>query len=154
MKVRPPRMSCTTCGIEKPIEQFPKRGRTCKACVAEYHLRWRTVPANGERMAAKNREYQAANPTRHVDAWRHRVYGLTRESFLGMCAAQGDLCAICAGPFDGTPQVDHDHATGEVRGILCGRCNRGIGYFGDTPDLLRTAADYIDSHNRKRLHSA
>jgi hypothetical protein len=56
------------------------------------------------------------------------------------------VCAICRQP-ERTPgralAVDHDHATGEVRGLLCGNCNRGIGFLGDSAELLESAAGYL-----------
>lgn len=70
-----------------------------------------------------------------------------------MLAAQGGVCAICQQPEaviwvrrSGRPRkmcVDHDHATGEVRGILCGLCNTGIGALKHDPSNLQRALDYI-----------
>jgi len=62
-----------------------------------------------------------------------------------MLAAQGGTCAICDSP-PGSRRlaIDHDHATGVVRGLLCPRCNTGLAYFRDRPELFRTAADYLE----------
>lgn len=58
----------------------------------------------------------------------------------------GNVCAVC-GRTGKTREisVDHDHKTGLTRGRLCMRCNKGIGLFGDNPDLLTTAAEYLYS---------
>jgi hypothetical protein len=78
-----------------------------------------------------------------------RRYGLTVEEFRAMLARQENLCAVCGGPWRGwngqNPHIDHDHATGRVRGLLCASCNSAIGRFGDDPVLLRRAADYLES---------
>ena len=73
--------------------------------------------------------------------------------YRAMLAAQGGLCAICgeAPNPDGVRaasrlHVDHDHSTGVVRALLCTRCNQGIGYMRDRPDLLRLAAEYIERY--------
>lgn len=69
-----------------------------------------------------------------------------------MRAAQDDRCALCSEPFAGSgldraaPQVDHDHATGVVRALLCRACNTALGALRDDPALLRRAADYIERH--------
>ena len=61
-----------------------------------------------------------------------------------MLAAQGGLCAICmTAPAN---HVDHDHASGAVRALLCFNCNGGLGQFKDDPDVLRAAADYVEFH--------
>jgi hypothetical protein len=80
-------------------------------------------------------------------------YGLTQDEFDAMFAAQHGLCAICKNPPAATGwrtmtslHIDHDHITGTVRDLLCGRCNQGIGSLRDDPDLLRAAADYIERH--------
>jgi len=73
-----------------------------------------------------------------------RRYGISVEEADDMFATQGGLCAICrAAP---AKHVDHDHATGKVRALLCFNCNGGLGQFKDDPDLLREAADYVRFH--------
>ena len=72
-----------------------------------------------------------------------KTFGLTPEALDGLIASQGGTCAICDGP----PQhVDHDHATGKVRGVLCGPCNMGLGQFQDDPTRLERASTYLRRH--------
>lgn len=84
-------------------------------------------------------------------------YGITVRQYLEMLSDQGGVCAICAEP----PQkrqlhVDHDHSCcGEgkacqkcVRGLLCSRCNTGLGQFRERSDLLASAANYLQSQNQ------
>lgn len=71
-------------------------------------------------------------------------YNLTPEMLGEMRKTQSNLCAICG--IDGLATllvVDHDHKTGEVRGLLCQPCNRGLGFFRDNEDALLTASDYV-----------
>ena len=71
-----------------------------------------------------------------------RTYGLTVAEFDAMVEAQGGVCACCG---ERDPQhVDHDHVTGRVRGVVCFRCNSGIGQFDDRADLMRSAIDYLE----------
>jgi hypothetical protein len=75
-------------------------------------------------------------------------YGITQEEYDALLEAQGGGCAVCgATPEEEELPVDHDHDTGEVRGILCNNCNNGIGRFEDSPELLRSAADYLEGAN-------
>ena len=64
-----------------------------------------------------------------------------------MLAAQGGVCALCHRPplAGKTLHVDHDHATGRVRGVLCFTCNNALGDFEDDPGRLRGAASYLES---------
>jgi hypothetical protein len=73
-----------------------------------------------------------------------RRYGITAAEADHMLRNQGGICAICrVAPAD---HVDHDHATGAVRALLCFNCNGGLGQFRDDPDVLRAAADYVQFH--------
>jgi hypothetical protein len=71
-----------------------------------------------------------------------RTYGLTVAEADALLTSQAGLCAICeAAP---AVHIDHDHASGVVRGMLSFRCNAALGQFDDEPDRLRRAADYIE----------
>ena len=74
-----------------------------------------------------------------------KSYGLTKEQFLEMLIAQNFSCAICNTKEWGRPSpcVDHCHNTGVVRGLLCNRCNRGLGLFNDNKEVLKNAAKYL-----------
>lgn len=80
---------------------------------------------------------------------RQYNYGLTPSDFAALLAKQDGRCAICR-TNDFTPKrnpgVDHCHGSGVVRGLLCGRCNAGLGQFKDDPALLRAAASYLEAH--------
>ena len=76
-------------------------------------------------------------------AKRYRRYGLTKQQYEAMIAAQQGLCAICkVRPF---AVVDHDHETKEVRGLLCDTCNRGLGLLGDSIERIRAALEYLEN---------
>jgi hypothetical protein len=79
-------------------------------------------------------------------AWRERElkneYGLTLAEVDAMKQAQGGKCLIC--DREASLVVDHCHVSGQVRGLLCNRCNIGLGHFTDDPALLRVAALYLE----------
>mgnify|MGYP001588323314 CR=1 FL=1 len=73
-------------------------------------------------------------------------YGISIEEYCALLSAQGGGCAICGlNPNEEGRKLstDHDHVSGRVRGILCTRCNSGIGMFRDRPDLLALAIRYL-----------
>ena len=129
----------------------------------EYAHRWRAAnpekaravarkycATNRERVREYNRKWYAAHPEK-VRAYRRRAklrsnYALTVEEFDAMVAAQGGRCAICGEIPSGSRSVldvDHDHATGTVRGLLCHGCNKATGFLHDNPDLLQKAINYL-----------
>ena len=67
-----------------------------------------------------------------------------------MLAKQGGSCAICNSAKPGCSRkyftVDHDHQSNKIRGLLCARCNPGLGFFMDQPELLRAAIHYLETH--------
>jgi hypothetical protein len=66
---------------------------------------------------------------------------MTEADYDALLVAQGGCCAICRERQAFV--VDHDHATGAVRGLLCNRCNTGLGHLGDSPILLLRAIEYL-----------
>ena len=59
-------------------------------------------------------------------------YGMGIDEYEHLLQQQGGVCAIChRAPVDRALHVDHDHTTGQVRGLLCAGCNIGMGYFND-----------------------
>lgn len=90
------------------------------------------------------KRYRQKNPSRRRHTEIRNRYGLTIEQYESLLASQGDRCAICRCEFAGTPYVDHNHTTNKPRGLLCAKCNFGIGQFNDSPELLLAAAKYLD----------
>jgi hypothetical protein len=118
---------CPQCQDYRPLDMFAsrydkkeKRAAYCKPCTRSY------------------------NRKRRLEI----IYGLTQEEFDFLMMCQDYRCAICGGkPRKYMLSVDHDHDTGEVRGLLCSRCNHKLlGSANDDPERLRKAADYLESH--------
>lgn len=85
-----------------------------------------------------------------TDAYYRRTYHISLEEYIDMAEKQNFVCAICGEEnfamgvnHSGCLVVDHDHKTGEVRGLLCHNCNRALGLFQDNPDLIQRAAKYL-----------
>jgi hypothetical protein len=104
--------------------------------------------------------YTKAEMAAYIREWNFKKrYSITGEQYDALLASQGGVCASCKKPESHTyPSgkvkalaVDHDHETGEIRGLLCFNCNQGIGRFRNDPAVLRAAADYLDAH-KSRSH--
>jgi len=136
------RIACKECAVLfVPIAGNDKFCGGCKATRAAEHHR-----ASMRARRGKWPRYQSFYNLR-------ANYGLSEEDYLKMEAAIGGLCPICTQP----PQphgkykhrffaVDHDHTTGKVRGLLCGRCNAGLGQFADSTERLAGAIRYLETH--------
>lgn len=98
----------------------------------------------------KVHDYNSSHPEQRL-AQRVRKYGLTAEEYKQLIDKQGGKCAICGaniGNAEGDRlYVDHDHATGKVRGLLCTNCNLGLGKFQDSVQLLQKAILYLGDKN-------
>lgn len=99
---------------------------------------------------AKQRERYARwrkNNPRGSRKWQlEYFYGLTLEQWDEMVLAQEGRCDICGLPAELV--VDHCHTSKDVRALLCGICNTGLGHFKDEPARMRAAAEYIERHRR------
>lgn len=115
----------------------------------EYQRAYRS--RNKERLRAKNKEWAQRNP--ELLYWYNvkQRYGITREQWELLFERQGRRCAICRTDTPGGRgkrrgwHVDHDHGTGQVRGLLCYGCNGGLGFFKENPDVLEAALRYLET---------
>lgn len=104
--------------------------------------------ANRERELERHRKYRAANqPNIKAVGLKYR-FGITIEQWQTLLDAQGGKCKICGTSDPGGKlkwHTDHCHNSNTIRGILCHRCNVGVGHFKDNPELLRRAAEYLEN---------
>lgn len=120
----------------------------CRKCRREYRQKWLSVNGNKERLRGFQREWSQTNKV----YWRERMlrnkYGLTEAEYDDISNNQGGVCKICGGKNNSTGTekrlvVDHDHLSGKVRGLLCDRCNQGIGLLQESETVLVSAIDYL-----------
>jgi hypothetical protein len=101
------------------------------------------------RVQARQRAYNQAHKheisVRRQGGHLKRRYGISREDYAALLASQGGVCAICGKPPEKTLCVDHCHATGKVRGLLCRQCNWGLGCYGEDQAALIAALAYLGS---------
>lgn len=93
-----------------------------------------------------DKQKRKSNPDVYRNNALKRRYGITLEHFNSIVESQNKKCALCEDALKlGTKSVhvDHCHETGKVRGVLCARCNLGIGRFGDTIQGLEKAISYL-----------
>lgn len=103
-----------------------------------------------DQVAVRHKEYYKNNKDKKKEYDFHHYYGITIHEYDELLMKQNGVCAICGKPETHIQygkfrplSVDHDHATGKVRGLLCTGCNRGIGFLRDDPKLLNKAAEYL-----------
>jgi hypothetical protein len=115
--------------------------------------RRRSYVARRAKILAQERGYRATRPEGFRNVQYKRRYGITIEQFDQMVADQDGRCAICREGFKPAKKklavhVDHCHKTQFVRGILCARCNLGLGLFKDSAEFLQKAIDYLKGVQR------
>lgn len=142
--------ACTQCGKTKSLEDFHKKpgglhGRVakCKDCTSDLQKANRAKIRECERRWRRNNPEKAEQKRRRQLLRKH--YGITLEDYDDLMDKQANGCAICGEPCKSGKYlaVDHDHETGEVRGLLCASHNVGLGMFGDDPVLLAAAIEYL-----------
>lgn len=151
----------------RTTESRREQAKKHAAHIAEYQKRYRA--ANKEKLRAYGKEYRKTHPPKPRPPGWHagrkpylrefhlmNKYGMTEAGYQELLASQGGLCAICGtddprGKNHNRLHVDHCHKTGKVRGLLCSRCNVGIGSFLDDVAVLQKAITYLKSRTEKHV---
>lgn len=158
--------TCDRCGEFKSYEEFGKSrkhmsGRlpTCLKCsrrkrlISRRGIKQRHYRKYKQRISEFRKEKRRNNPCpsdRSVLRFASglRKFGLTPAMYLEILRSQDMACAICRKRFSDFQYrlaVDHDHETGEVRGLLCGKCNQCLGAFGDNLAGIQKVVDYLEN---------
>jgi Recombination endonuclease VII len=148
---------CKICGVLKPLEEFYRASGArdgyrsdCKVCNLARKKIW--YADNREIVIAKVKKWQRENRDRH-NATQREYRSTHQAEYDELLARQGGGCGICGrAPGKISLHVDHDHETGEIRGLLCVGCNNALGQFHDDPHLLNLAADYVSCDVRPFVH--
>jgi hypothetical protein len=157
-------IQCSACRELKPSAEYQpsvvKAGcGACRACKYKQKREYET--RNAAKVARARSDHRQRNLDHHQETRRAHYrnnptayrgynlarYGITIADYDVMLAAQGGGCACCGAKANRTGKrlfVDHDHDTGAVRGILCHKCNAGIGALGDSVDGVRRALQYLE----------
>ena len=133
---------CYTCEEEKPVDEFGANNQNkdgkCGSCRTCMNLK-------------KKKDHHKSLSTKegrdkHYDKHLRKYYDITIDDFYNMQNEQEGVCKICGG-VDASCRlsIDHCHTTGEVRGLLCGPCNKGIGLLKDNVGLLKQAIVYLEA---------
>lgn len=139
---------CVVC--DGPMDDRHFSAATCSPACSEKRKReraaeWQARPDVAARLNSDEHKQAAAKKSR--DGLLRRKYGIEPSEYDRRVAMQGGNCAICSRPAAestfGLLVVDHDHATGAVRGLLCASCNSGIGLLGDAVEGLSRAISYL-----------
>lgn len=132
---------CSRCNQEKSLDEFGKhptgklgRRPECKVCRRKYEF---------ERYSRAKFKQSDISLKRQLKY----KYDITKEEYEDLKIAQNNTCAIC---FKNKKlNIDHDHETGKVRGLLCWNCNVAIGHLGDSIEILQSAANYLSRYTER-----
>jgi hypothetical protein len=121
---------CSKCGCE----EFYREKTGTKRCVKCQKERMKKIYASD------------AYKSKHRASDRFRRRGCTEAQYNERMQKQAGKCEICGKELWQELRIDHDHKSGALRGLLCDKCNLGIGHFADSPDVLRKAAQYLEKY--------
>lgn len=136
---------CSACDKYKPVSEFfASKKRACGI-----HFICKPCSYLNNRTSRKKR------PRPFMDRHTLKKFNITEEKYREMLDAQGSVYAICGQPETKVQHgnirqltIDHDHDTGEIRGLLCASCNLALGNFKDSPENLSNAIDYLMETHR------
>lgn len=159
---------CIQCLEDKLLSDFGKDKRNisglrneCKDCRNIYEKALRNGNTEYKKQQTENTKqwkknnpdkakilrdrYNKKNPTKMREAHLKFTFNVTLEQYEVMMVEQNRVCKICALPAESGKNlhIDHDHKTGEIRGLLCGKCNMGLGLFNDNYELINKAIEYL-----------
>lgn len=97
------------------------------------------------------REYRKRHPNIRRKSMYKMRYGITLDEYETMLQRQNGVCAICKNGSLCYLTVDHDHATGMVRGLLCKSCNTMLGLAGDSVLILKSAEAYLGEADKEKF---
>lgn len=122
------------CEKIKNINEFSKNNaskdglnKICKSCDSFKRKRFKIL--TGDEKRNKALQYK---------------YGITFSEYKYMYDMQNGCCVICNDKHQSLV-VDHNHKTGDIRGLLCSSCNTGLGFLKDSPEILYNAKKYLES---------
>lgn len=137
--------TCIECGLELPANSKFFTRKELSPDGLEYRCR--------ECNRKIHNKYYLENSAKILSKKREKTYGLSHDEYKRLLRKQEEVCAICGKPETlkikgkvATLSVDHNHNTGEIRGLLCSRCNRGLGVFNDDIGLLKKAVAYLEGN--------
>jgi hypothetical protein len=157
--------NCKKCKISQPLENFNKSLRHkygkniyCKTCVNKntrlYYAK--TVDKRKEysqKYEKERRDRPKDHNTKKKNSRMFLIYGITDVDYKEMLMNQGGVCKVCKGPPNVLGQkrmaIDHNHKTGEVRGLICMICNVMLGHAKDSIQILTSAIEYLKSEPTK-----
>ena len=146
---------CPVCKEQLPKTKYQPsawgiNGEACGDCKRARQRTW--MSENRERSNSRYRRWSKKQAP-HYEQKRQieYKYGITNAEFDAMLARQYGRCLGCQKDITHKPFVDHDHATGKVRGLLCNTCNSGLGMTKDDPQVLRRLMVYLERDPTKKL---
>lgn len=158
---------CDYCKEHRPVGEYQnhpampdRKHYLCRGCVTKRLIAQTMVTKCNELERLRKSEDKKARVKKHRDPKivsyvrkynLEKAYGLTEADYELMLRDQGGKCLICGIEQSLTRNnrlnVDHDHSSGKVRGLLCGRCNTGLGMFGDSTVRVERALAYLEYWN-------
>jgi hypothetical protein len=130
------------------MSKAPSRDQDGKTSQQRWNAR------NRERVLSYQKQWNLENREHTAHENRRRRYGVSREQYDEILDRQDGLCAICRGPekrmIYGRLRplaVDHNHVTGQIRGLLCSSCNQAIGFFDEDEQKMVAAIAYLAEHS-------
>lgn len=117
----------------------------CRSCLAAYNKAYQAK--HKDRIKQQKKTYDKLHRNVVRERQVQKVYSLSADEHGALREMQANACAICYAPVETLRRdlaIDHNHRTGEVRGLLCDRHNMALGLFDDDTRLLRRAVDYLE----------